>query len=331
MMASDGQRIRPHLVIAGNGRSGSNRVLDIYDLSPVTLARNEPNEIVDSTFGALRPGMFPSQAGDSFLKHWAQAVKVSELKQGNRDRVAARPKDFVRDGLRKSVGQSILRRNRLRNAIGLAYPTIRGNEWRLPRWYLKGDRPGDVLHVYKILQNPYWIKALLESDYPVRVVHNIRRPEKYLASWYRRYLATESEEGVNACNKEILSAVAEQDEYWRDRWGDLQCMDVIQTEMLIWLYTNETIYVHGRDKPNYKVVFYQEVEDDCVRVSRALYEFAGLQWDTEIGAAANLMENKLFTKKAPLDQKVAETISRVVDSTSLRMPAGSIHSDNRSP
>jgi hypothetical protein len=295
-------------------------VLDIYDLSPVTLARNEPNEIVGSAFAALRPGMFPSQAGDSFLKDWAQAVTVSELKQGNRDRVAARPKHFVRDGLRRSIGQSILRRNRLRNRIGLAYPTIRGNEWRLPPWYLKGNRQGDILHVYKILQNPYWMKALLESDYSVKVVHNIRRPEEYLASWYRRYLATKSEEEVNACNKEILSAVAEQDEHWRGRWGDLQSMDVIQTEMLIWLYTNETIYIHGRDKPNYMVVFYHEVEDDCVRASRALYDFAGLQWDTGVGAAANLMENKLFTKKAPLDQEVAEKIARVVDGTSLRMP-----------
>lgn len=311
---------RPHLVIAGSGRSGSNRVLDIYDLSPSTLARNEPNEIPGCALATLRPGMFPSQQGDSFLKEWADAVDASYLSQGARDRIAAQPKQFVRERLRKSIGQSVFRRNRLRNLIGLTYPTLRGNEWRLPRWYLDGDRLVDVLHVYKILQNPYWISALLESDYPVKVVHNVRRPEKYLASWYRRYLATQSEEEVNACNKEILSAVAEEDEYWRGRWDDLQSMDVIQTEMLIWLYTNETIYVHGKDKPNYMLVFYHEVDDDCALVSKALYDFAGLEWNADIASAANRMENKLFKKKAPLDPKVADAIARVVDSTSVNLP-----------
>lgn len=259
--------------------------------------------------------MFPSQQGESFLVDWAHAVSSSELKQGDRDRVAERPKVFVRDRLRKPVGQRIFRRNRLRRLLGLVYPTIGGNEWRLPSWYLRKDGVAEVLHVYKILQNPYWIRALLTSDYPVRIVHNIRRPEEYLASWHRRYLAANPEEDVNALNKRILTAVSEQDEHWRSRWGELQDMDVIQTEMLLWMYTNETIYIHGRDKANYMTMLYHEVDEDGVRASQSLYEFAGLEWNPGIGAAATRMENKLFAKKAPLDPAVAEKISTVVEET----------------
>jgi len=259
--------------------------------------------------------MFPSQQGESFLDEWAHAVAVSELKHGDRDRVAEQPKGFVRDSLRKPIGQRILRRSRLRKLLGRAYPTISGNEWSLPSWYLRGDGLDEVLHVYKVLQNPYWMRALLESDYPVRIVHNVRRPEEYLASWHRRYLAVNRGEDVNALNKKILTAVSEQDGHWRGRWSDLQSMDVIHTEMLIWLYTNETIYIHGKGKANYMTTLYHEVDEDCALASRALYDFAGLEWDAAVGAAATRMENKLFAKKGPLDPAVAEAISRAVEST----------------
>jgi len=195
----------------------------------------------------------------------------------------------------------------------VAYPPIRGQEWSLPAWYLESDFVDEVLYVHKILENPYWMKALLDSLHPAKIVHNLRRPKEYLASWYRRYVPRRGEEYVNAVNKRILSSVSERENYWRGRWNDLQSMNVLETEMLIWLHINETIYVHGRDKTNYMTVLYHEVESNCTSASRTLYDFAGLKWDHEIGTEAGFMENTLFRKMAPVDPAVAESISRAVD------------------
>lgn len=279
----------------------------------MTLCRSEVNKIPSAGLNKLGQGFTPSDVKPSFVDDWMEIINQSSYKKSIRDRVADRPKSYTREWARKSIGQHILRRNRLRNALGLIYPPIRGNEWSLPRWYLNSHQPDKVLEIYKILHHPYWMTTLLNSQVPVKIIHNIRKPYGYLASWYRRYLNSNSPEDVRDTNINILSRVREEDDHWSNRLENLEAMDILETEMLLWIHSNETIYLQGKDKENYLLTYYEDVDKDGKRFSKELYDFVGLDWTPEIGNEVVNMENKLFKKSARINDDIDNKINQVID------------------
>lgn len=286
------------VLIVGSGRSGSNRMLDILDLHPQTHCRNEANVVQSGVLAKLGSGLTPDDVSKDFPNDWKIATNKIRLKLSYRDRIANQPKAFLKEWARISFGAQLFRRNKLRNFVGLLYPSISGEEWLLPSWYLNNIEDNYPLHVYKILGQPYWLKALLASELDLKIIHNLRNPHHYMASWYNRYLKgyNHKPEAVRQLNTEILTKVKRQDDYWAKRIPNPRKMNLFESELMLWVYSNETILNSGKGNNNYTYVTYEEIDNSAVETAERICEFLGLELDSEFSGKVHNMKNTLFKK-----------------------------------
>ena len=84
-----------YILIAGHGRSGTNLALDLLDCHRSTFCRNEPNEVIGSSFTQLGDSMFPHDTPDDFDDQWHRAVTTAKRSSGARDRFGIQ-KDYFR-------------------------------------------------------------------------------------------------------------------------------------------------------------------------------------------------------------------------------------------
>ncbi|MCA9212529.1 MAG: sulfotransferase domain-containing protein [Planctomycetales bacterium] len=309
-----------YFVIVGSGRSGSNRLLDMFDLSPRTLARNEADQVDGSPFSTLPRGNLPLPDSDQFVDDWQNAIDSSVLCQSVRDRIAEHPKVYIKEPLRKLIGRQFFRRNRVRSAIGSVF-SIGGDEWRLPGWYLNKACVDQIVNVYKLNSCASWMRALFDANVPAKIIHNLREPHQFMASWYHRYFESQESDRVARENKVILTAAAQRDSFWADRCGDIASMSTIESQVMLWTYINESIHLAGRGKPNYRTVTYQQIDDASMQVSKDLYAFVGLEWTEDIGERVARMDNKLFKKRSELssdaEREVDDALAKYLPQSAL--------------
>src|SRR4051812_20363205 len=83
-----------YVLIAGQGRSGTNWLLEIFDRSPRTHCRNEPNECAGSALSELASGWtFDPELGAELEPVWDEAIARTAASFGDRDHAIPVPKD----------------------------------------------------------------------------------------------------------------------------------------------------------------------------------------------------------------------------------------------
>ena len=73
------------VLIVGHGRSGTNWLLEMLDLSSRTHCRNEPNVIRDSPLTAIHAELIDPSNDAELDEHWDSAVAWAAERQGERD------------------------------------------------------------------------------------------------------------------------------------------------------------------------------------------------------------------------------------------------------
>lgn len=275
-----------YAIIVGQGRSGTNWLLDLLDLSPYTLCRNEPYGCVGSPLRALfeHRGILRRDPG-ALDAGWDDAVRFTATHMGERDHRVRRPKHYIRP-LTRHVGlYRMVQGPKYRRVLGALLPQLRGAEWRLPGWVCDSDALARARAVLKLNQAPGWAAHVLRHHPDTPVFHILRHPGGFLNSWANRYLAERDSAQVARENRERLHDAAREDPDFARLLPEVDDLSVEIAELWYWRYANETIAREGEGKPRYRALTFEGLAADPIGEMRTLYALAELPWNDEIEAA----------------------------------------------
>ena len=311
------------VLITGRGRSGSHRVLDILDCSEDTLCRNELNKLEGGALAALPNGFFLGDQGEGFPALWREARDRAARSFGARDHLGVRPKAYLADWQRERVAPILAKRS-ARRALSALAPKLRAEEW--PAGPLYGGKDVErAVPVFKALMCQGWADAILPADPYFFVVHNMRRPDDFLRSWWERYVLAHGPEKVWADSLETIGRVLEAFGEAPGRFTDYSDAGLVETEVWRWRYVNEFLFERYADHPRYAVVTFQEASDDPVALARRLYAMVGLGFGDAEEARVEALRNTKFKPRAkvsPLpDGVIEDAIGRATEGSALtRIP-----------
>ena len=282
---------RPHVVVFSSGRSGSNRLLDLFDQHERTNCRNEIDSD-DPVINAIKGWDAAAEAPEALAARWQDAVRRAALRKGRRDRYDLGHKAWLRPGL-APVWAAVYRRRRLRRPLA----GRGGRDWPVPGLVLRADAARSVLPVLKISRPPEPFLALHGADPGLILVHNLREPRGYLRSWYNRLVlrAPEGPEGVYATLRARLAP----------RMAGLgrpplpeafSLRALLVAELWQWRLNNEPLAAGLAGAPRYLQVSYDRVSGAPVETARRLYAHAGLDFTAAHAARVEGLRNTLFPR-----------------------------------
>ncbi len=307
------------VLVSGNGRSGSNRILDMLDASSETVCRNEPHAIEGGQFFEFDGRLFEEDLSFEKIQRMRQTFENALYRRSQRDRLNFKHKNFInRLGRASSVPMSKARFRNSLHALGVLQSP---NEWTLLDRSLKKDLLARAVLVLKLPNAPAWCCAMAKENPNCLIVHNVRSPVEFLQSWYNRFIKT----GVGFSSFEenfediprILSFFGRADS---ERLRETTEENVIEANLWRWRYVNEKLLEVSDLPRQYKRVTYRDVGRDPLGTAESLYNFCGLPFDTETRARINSMKNTLFSNphKFALDQSICNKLAdRVLEDSIL--------------
>ena len=319
-----------YILIVGQGRSGTNWLLDLLDLSPNTHCRNEPDELKNSRLAQLPSPTVRHPLDDSFPSEWDQAVASASLSMGDRDRIGSRRKSHIYEPVRRLGGGLVLGKRRVRQFLSPVFPGLGQPEWLIPWWFAPPDVLKQALTVLKINMAPAWADWVLRNRPTVLVIHIVRHPGGFLNSMSRRYWADQDITVVKQNNRERLRQIVKHEPEWAERFGDIDAMSVEESELWYWRYASETIHTTGEGRPNYVQLVYEDLVANPIEVAKHVYEKCHLPWTKEIeaeiakSASSSTAIATAWYKK--LEPEQIELVQRILDSSLM-----SQWWDNQSP
>lgn len=276
--------MQKYALISGHGRSGTNWLLDIFDSSPETFCRNEPNEVHDSLCSQLSPLWYVTATTPDMDCHWDKISAWMGSHMGERDHRLVTPKDYVHPLAQKSGIAYFPARPKIRAALRLVLPALRAGEWEMPWWVGHQAKLEEAYTILKINQSARIAIWLLKNRPKVPVVHIVRHPGGRLNSWLNRFLAERDEAQIAQRNRDRLREVLTIAPEWSEHFGDIDAMSIAESEMWFWRYVTESIHRAGDGAPNYQLILYEDLAKDPVAVAQQVYQFCGLQWTDTIEA-----------------------------------------------
>ncbi|MEM8637533.1 MAG: sulfotransferase [Cyanobacteria bacterium P01_G01_bin.54] len=275
-----------YALIIGHGRSGTNWLMDILDASPLTFCRSEPNEVKDSPFGAIAPLWQVGATQPDLDEHWDELVTWMSRHIGERDHHFVNPKIYIHPRAQK-LGLAYLSsrpRLRTRQKLQQVAPALLPGEWPLP-WYL-GDaqKLQQAYAIFKINQAARVAVWLLNHRPQVPVLHIVRHPGGRLNSWLKRFLAVRDKQEIAQRNHQRLHEVLTLSPEWAERFGTIEQMNIAESEMWFWRYVTEQVHQVGEGRSNYKLLLYENLAFDPIKMAQAVYQFCNLPWTPAVEA-----------------------------------------------
>ena len=309
--------MEPYVVLTGAGKSGSKRALAVFDQSPRTHCRCEPNELAGSTFTALPAAQVPCPDGNDALEaHWDDAVGAAAQRMSGRDRQPTPPKHHQKPWARSLRLYRLLKHRTVRRMLGAALPAYRAPDWPYPSWLGNRGALAQATPVLKIALAPAWIPWVLRHRPEARVVSIVRHPGGFLHSHIGRWLAGVDPEENARVNRDRLHRLAEVDPGWAGRVDQIDDMSAVESELWYWRYVYETIHTAGRDSRQYLLVRDEDIVTDPVAAGQRLYRFAGLKWCGRVETYLKQMAAHWQSHSAPwhqlLDNGHVEVVERVL-------------------
>ncbi len=313
---------RAPVLLVGSGRSGSNWVLDIFDLSPVTHCRNEPQSLKGSPLGRLPSPLCDFESVEPDGKAWDEGIRWTVERMGRRDAWHPYEKDYWRTAALRVGLIRALRSPRGRRLLSMTSSSLSGAEWVPPRWAVKPDEFRGARPVLLIHGLMYWVLWALKERPDTTVVHLVRHPGGVLNSWINRFLKNNDFDRVIAGSHNRLKKIAGSDPHWADLVGAVESMSLEESELWYWRYRNEAFHVAGRDAQNYQLIVYEDLAADASGVAKRMYDACGLEWTEQIDrtvTASGQGSLQIATKwKARIGDKYADVLARVLDTSPMR-------------
>ena len=288
-------KMKNYAVIVGHGRSGTNWLLGLFDLSEKTYCRNEPHELLNSPvrkFESYRVVVRKNQ--EDLTNNWDETIAEEGNRMGIIDEWIKIKKSYF--NARKII-YYVLRSNKLRALLSVFFKKLRNDEWLLPEQAVIKSEWKKAYRVFKFIQSPGFVDFLLRKKNNAHIFHIVRHPGGFLNSWKNRYLTREEKKFVHSNNLSRLHDVANEDENWAKQFGDIDKLGLVESELWYWYYANEMIFQAGQGKSTFTLIMYENLTQNPVEVLKALYQVAGLNFSSEI-------ENKVL-----LGAKNSQTIS----------------------
>ncbi len=268
-----------YALVSGHGRSGTNWLLELLDLSSQTFCRSEPRGTEASPLQKFEHDRFVKRADQSALDTaWDEAIRWTASHMGERDRVVTMPKRHIRPISRRLGLYRVVRGPRYRRALSLFLPSLRGGEWRPPAFVFDHAVLREALPILKLVSSPGWTDWVLHQRPHVRVFHIVRHPGGYLHSWKNRYRSKHDESVIQRMNRARLEDISREQPRWGERFGDVAAMTTVESELWFWCYASETIDQAGEAKSAYYRIIYEELAANPVPIVRRCYEMCGLDW-----------------------------------------------------
>lgn len=302
--------MNPTVVVTGNGRSGTNWVLDILNASPSTHCRNEPHRIETSPLHPLATNWTEPAGAPPIIDLWDSALAWSAARIGERGPEIVTTKNFVRGT--HSLSNFLLnaplhpRQRALLQRLDRRYVN---QEWTPPTWLISAEALQRATTVLKIINiDPRNIVWLFEQHPTLPVLHVVRHPGGRLHSWNTRFRSHESDSALLERNKTRLRHVTSIAPQWRLVFGNIDEVSLSLSELFLWRYLNETIIEAASTAPNGSVFVYEELVAAPQEGARAVYQASGVPWDD---ATKDVVTSRLGTSVwGDLSQSPAETASR---------------------
>jgi hypothetical protein len=271
-----------YALIVGQGRSGTNWLLDIFDASAQTFCRNEPNAVSGSPCGQLAPLWRVEPQMQDMDQLWDDIAAQMGRRMGERDHRLKHPKQYVHPLSRQLGIASFPARPKIRAALQTIAPGLRGGEWDLPWWVGDQSKLAAALAVFKINRASRIATWLLRNRPQVPVIHIIRHPGGRLNSWVNRFLSDRDKADIDHRNKTRLREVLVLAPEWQPLFKDIENMSIAESETWFWRYVTETIHRAGEGLSQYKCVVYEDLAADPLGVAREIYDFCGLPFTPEV-------------------------------------------------
>lgn len=272
--------------ILGMGRSGTNFLLDLLDVSERTHCRNEPDELPGGALESWGQWKIHS-CKRSGTRHWEELIHAATC-GGERDRPTPPWKSWLRQNA--STPASALSKSGLRKLL----PGLGGAEFKLPHALIRHEELASSLHVFKINAAPSVAELFLKESASSRerspeVVHIIRNPAGFLRSWRRRWLTKHDVHEVLRANRARIQAVLENDPDGGAFMADFDSPDVFESELLFWRYCTQRIRRAGRELESYTEVSYDKLASEPLETLRAIFNELQLPWTDAVNERVTAM------------------------------------------
>ncbi|WP_346293300.1 sulfotransferase [Sphaerothrix gracilis] len=319
------------IIITGRGRSGTNWLMDTLDASPLTHCRSEPYVNPASPLSHLTRVWETGKADSEIASKWDNIVHLLALRMSVRDHHFKHPKFYIRPLAQHLKLPYLLSRPKLRKTLGIFMPSLRGIEWKIPTWIASQSDLEDAYTVLKVNFDAFIIQWILENRTHASVLHIVRHPGGRLNSWMNRFLSSSDAEHVLNDYKKKLKNISDFDESFSQKIGNIDSLSLIQAELWMWRYINESIYLAANMYPNYRLVVYEDFAENPVQYAKELYEHCSLPWNEQIektisdsvqdsvwGRIPGTSKDVANAWKQKLNPEYAQTVSKVLQDSLMQ-------------
>jgi hypothetical protein len=231
----------------------------MFDTSPETFCRNEPNVIQGSPCEQLEAIWKVEPLMPDMDQQWDDIAAWMGSHMGERDHRLEYPKFYAYSLARKTGISAFTARPKIRNALKAIFPEFRQGEWEMPWWIGSQTELERSYAVFKINRSSRIAVWLIKNRPQIPVIHIVRHPGGRLNSWLNRFLSTRDAEAIDQRNKARLKQVLEIAPEWKDLIGDIDTMSIVESETWFWRYVTETIHRAGEGAKNYKLIIYEHL------------------------------------------------------------------------
>lgn len=320
------------ILVTGNGRSGTNWVLDILNMSPSTHCRNEPHRISSSPFHILTQFCETLDGKPDIADIWDEAAAWTACRFGERDPYVATQKKHLYPLSRSLELSNLLLKLRKHQLARVLVPNIGQAEWLMPWWMGNNRKLQDASAVFKIINtDPRNITWLLANRPNVPIIHMVRHPGGRLNSWLTRFLPTQDERTILNRNRMRLEVIQQIDKEWAKNFSDIGSMTLIETEVWLWRYFNEKVYQIGQTYQQYICIIYEEITQDPLGYAEKIYDFCNLSIDQKTreiiedrlgqsvwGKLSGTSQSIAEAWKTNLSSDIIDIINRVLDDSLMK-------------
>jgi hypothetical protein len=271
-----------YAVIAGMGRSGTNFLLDLLNLSPKTICRNECDAIEGSPFHDL-PDRYLTMPlfSEELIDNWDEAVQNTLSHSSARDRKWIVKKHYQHTASYYMKLQWLIRGVRRRKLLGLFYKPLKKDEFPLPHWLVHHHKLKESMLVLKFNMKLGWILFLLKSKPRVKIFHIIRHPGGYYNSINNRYIKKVGVDIAKQGAQQRLKDICSFNKIWSDKLQDEQLieeMQMIDLSLSWWWCFNEVIWQEARGNHQYTSILFEELIIDPMKHLGEIYRELGLDY-----------------------------------------------------
>jgi hypothetical protein len=302
----------------GSGRSGSNRILDIFDCSQQTICRNEVNGDIKGHFGNLPGARFSDEMTSELVQKIKIATARAATRRSKRDRFDRPKKIFFNPSAR--IWIKIASSTKLRNFGAELNIVENPEEFNVPNFCLRQADLDDAILVFKLHGCQAWLEAFGSDGMQMKIVHNIRNPIDFLNSWYNRWALNTNKVSFEKNFYHVPKILSYFGKNHATRLADLSKESLLEIELWRWRYLNERLFNTYSQSPEYKLISYNDVDEDIITSAQSLFNFANIKITPGLLETVGSLENTLFTRKhtEKLDPQLCEKlVDRVLDGSSL--------------